>query len=466
MKPAEMHQIILELHAKGQSIREISRNLKISRNAVRRRLRNQVRQREETIAEDADLTLIRRLYTECKGNAIRVHEILEKEYRQEVGYSTLTRLVREARLREPKPRVGAHDFAPGVEMQHDTSPHALDLGDKRLTAQCAAIQLAYSRYTYMQYYPCWTRFEAKCFIADALSFFEGSAVECMVDNSSVLVVSGSGHDAVFAPEMEILGRIYGFEFRAHRVADPKRKGGIERFFHFAEHNFLAGRHFTDWADLNHQSLAWCHEVANGREKRKLGCSPRAAYLVERPHLRGLPRHRPPIYQALVRVVDSAGYITVDTNRYSVPDHLISKRVDVHKGAQDIRVYFSDKLVAEHPRTLPKCRGMITNPKHHRPLTYNQKHSGPPPQLTQLQGQHPLLDQYLTLSKQRIRGRGVLHFRRLLELWRTYPRDAFIAGLEQACHYGLFDLTRLENLILTHVAGDFFKLELDGDEPCY
>ena len=41
--------------------------------------------------------------------------------------------------------------------------------------------------------------------------------------------------------------------------------------------------------------------------------------------------------------------------------------------------------------------------------------------------------------------------------RTYPAGPFIAAIEQALHYGLFDLARLERLIRERVAGDFFDL---------
>jgi hypothetical protein len=53
-------------------------------------------------------------------------------------------------------------------------------------------------------------------------------------------------------------------------------------------------------------------------------------------------------------------------------------------------------------------------------------------------------------------------RRLLELKRTYPSGPFLAAIDQALHFGLFDLQRLETLILKHVAGDFFNLERDAD----
>ena len=56
-----------------------------------------------------------------------------------------------------------------------------------------------------------------------------------------------------------------------------------------------------------------------------------------------------------------------------------------------------------------------------------------------------------------RGRGVLNLRRLLYLQRSYPEEPFIAGIKTAQQYGLYDLARVEKIILKNVAGDFFEL---------
>ena len=48
-------------------------------------------------------------------------------------------------------------------------------------------------------------------------------------------------------------------------------------------------------------------------------------------------------------------------------------------------------------------------------------------------------------------------RRLLALKQSYPAEPFLAAVAQALEYGLFDLARLERLILERVAGDFFDL---------
>jgi hypothetical protein len=73
------------------------------------------------------------------------------------------------------------------------------------------------------------------------------------------------------------------------------------------------------------------------------------------------------------------------------------------------------------------------------------------------GHSERLDCYVIELKKRAAGRGVARLRRLLTLKRTYPQDAFEAAIEQALHYGLYDLGRLEHLILERVAGDFFQL---------
>jgi hypothetical protein len=61
-------------------------------------------------------------------------------------------------------------------------------------------------------------------------------------------------------------------------------------------------------------------------------------------------------------------------------------------------------------------------------------------------------------KNRASGRGVRALRRLLELKRTYPPEAFEKAVRDALHYGLYDLARVEQMILSHVAGDFFAEE--------
>ena len=59
---------------------------------------------------------------------------------------------------------------------------------------------------------------------------------------------------------------------------------------------------------------------------------------------------------------------------------------------------------------------------------------------------------------------VLALRQLLRLVRQYPREPFFAAVREAARYGLYDLDRLERMILRRVQRDFFLLDEEpGDE---
>ncbi len=73
------------------------------------------------------------------------------------------------------------------------------------------------------------------------------------------------------------------------------------------------------------------------------------------------------------------------------------------------------------------------------------------------GKNEELDTYIKNLKERSRGRGVLNLRRLLNLQRTYPNEPFMAGISKALQYGLYDLARLEKIILNNTAGEYFNL---------
>ena len=106
----------------------------------------------------------------------------------------------------------------------------------------------------------------------------------------------------------------------------------------------------------------------------------------------------------------------------------------------------------------------TLPGHH---TVPQRVSRQPSLQAQLlQGEHPVLDRYVSGLAAHLNGRATRALNRLLQIKRSYPPQPFLAAVEQALKFGLFDLSRLETLVLRHVAGDFFALddEIPDDPP--
>jgi hypothetical protein len=101
---------------------------------------------------------------------VRVHEELTASGAQ-LSYPALTAFCRRHGIGQtPVVPVGQYHFEPGVEMQHDTSPHEVEVGGKKYQAQTASAVLCYSRLLFFQINPRFQRFECKVFLPDALRY--------------------------------------------------------------------------------------------------------------------------------------------------------------------------------------------------------------------------------------------------------------------------------------------------------
>jgi len=359
---------ILRLRDEGHGTRSIGRALGISRCAVRRVLEDgtdQVPALDRAEKAEPYRAQILELYPACKGNLVRVHEELLASG-AELSYQALTAFCRRHGIgHEPKEPTGHYEFAPAEEMQHDTSPHTAEIAGRRTPVQTASLALCYSRMLFVQMYPRFTRFECKLFLTDALVYFDGACGCCMIDNTHVVVLSGTGRQMVPVPEMVAFAERFGFEFRAHAIGNANRSARVERPFDFIDNNFLAGRSFADFASLNAEARAWCDRV-NGTHRRHLHASPRELFAAERARLRPLPVYVPPVYMLHQRIVDGEGYVNVRRNRYSVPWKLIGRLVEVRETRDTIEVFDGPRRVAEHRRQTEPLDLRVTAPEHRPP----------------------------------------------------------------------------------------------------
>jgi hypothetical protein len=400
-------------------------------------------------------------YASCKGNLVRVHEEL-KRLGAELSYPALTAFCRKNGIGyEPAKPAGHYDFEPGKEMQHDTSPHFVTICDRRTAAQTASLVFCYSTMLFFQFYPRFTRFECKLFLTDALRFFEGACSRCMIDNTHVVVLSGTGRDMVAVPEMAAFAERFSFEFRAHAVGDANRSAHVERRFHYVENNFLAGRSFTDWHHLNSEAVSWCEQV-NARPSRRLHASPRELFAVERTHLKPLPAYVPDVYMLHQRIVDTEGLVNVRRNRYSAPWQLMGRRVEVREMRDTIEIYDGPRRVACHKKIIEPVATRVIAPEHRPPRSEGLfARRSISPEEERLREQMAEMEGYIALLKKRGRG-GKRDLQRLRRMLSEYPRDALSAALADALHYGMVDLDRLERMVLRRIARDFFVLPRSAD----
>ena len=225
----DVRNAIYQLHQAGMSLREISRRLHVSRNAVRKIVKQQGKfaRQQRSDKKQIDTELLERLYRECDGWIQRIHEKLVEEEGIQIGYSTLTRMLRELGLSRSEPvRCDRVADEPGAEMQHDTTVYRVKLKERWTKLIASLIYLRYSKRRYLKFYRVFNRFAMKCFVHEALMFWGYAAWQCIIDNTNLARLYGAGKHAVIVPEMREFAKRYGFRFVCHEIDHPNRSLGI------------------------------------------------------------------------------------------------------------------------------------------------------------------------------------------------------------------------------------------------
>jgi transposase len=440
---------VYQMHLAGMSRREISRRLGISRTTVRE-IVDQQGVMPQTVRKDKihiDSDLLRRLYRECNGWAERVHERLVEEEKIQLGYSTLTRLLREEGLGGPPAARCDHvPDEPGKEMQHDTSPYRVKLAGRAVNLNASLLYLRFSKRRYLKFYPVFNRFFMKCFLHEALLFWEHAAPWCIIDNTNLARLRGTGSRAVIVPEMVAFAQSYGFQFVCHAIGHANRKAGVERGFWGVETSFLPGRTFESLEDLNRQAFLWATERMDHRPVGKTGLIPAKAFEHERNYLIQLPSQLPPPYWAQERGTDPYGYIAFEGNYYWVPG---TKReeVKVLRYAEHLKIYRQGTLLAEYPLAADGVKNARFSPEGQpapRHLPKHRKH-GSQIEEQRLRAMGPEVAAYVDYA---LRTPGIQRhrfLRELVALSRKVPAAAFVEALTRALRYRVLALESLERI---------------------
>ena len=453
MITADKRKAVFLLHQEGTPIRQISRQLRLSRNAVRRIIA-QSGQMPQNIRRPAlvlDPELLRQLHQECDGYAQRMMEILREKHGIAVKYSTLTRHLRDLGISLPmSQRCERVPDEPGAEMQHDTSPFKVLIGSERLRLQASLLYLRYCKRRYLQFYPVFDRFHMKCFLHLALMHWGYAPPVCVIDNTNLARWRGLGSNAVMVPEMEAFSKAYGFRFLCHAPKHPDRKAGEERSFMTVETNFIPGRTFQSLEDLNRQALEWSTVRLEQRPQGKTGLIPAQAFEYERAFLAQLPRHLPAPYLLLDRTVDEYGYVAVEGNYYEVPG--------CGRGKIQVLRYLYHLVLCQDRRTLIEYAlppwGVKNQPFHapgqkprYRPR--NRKLSSQEEE-KRLRALDPVIGAYVDFI---LGTPGLLRHQFLRRLWTFHQRWStalFLRTIERAHRYHITSLETLERIALLHL----------------
>ncbi|MGH8577805.1 MAG: Mu transposase domain-containing protein, partial [Gammaproteobacteria bacterium] len=211
----------------------------------------------------------------------------------------------------------------------------------------------------------WSRWRFVRFAAD-----EGSAItlgmlaECMEELGGVpkvvlsdrmgclkgAVVAGI---VVPAPDYVRFATHYGFRPDFCEGADPESKGIVENLVGYAKRDLMIPGALAvgDLAGANAAARAWCAEV-NGVAHSEISAVPWQRLTEERELFGALPSLRIRIGRMTQRKVDRLSCIRIGSARYSVPDRLIGRAVEVQVLDGRVRMLDADEIVADHAVVAP------------------------------------------------------------------------------------------------------------------
>lgn len=335
-KPEEASDI-LRLWELGYGTRRIATDLGISRNTVRKYLRDggwrEYRQPKRSCTLDGlDEWLEERMRLH-RGNADVVRQELEKEKGVMLSLRTVERAVSPMRTKmeaEGKATI-RFETPPGRQLQIDFGQvSGVDIGGERETVHLFVATLGWSRRRFAAPFRSETQTSWFEGIERCFRYFEGIPEEVVIDNARSLV---SRHDAV-TREVELNGKFRAFAdywgFRPFACAPyrAQTKGKAERSVGYVKGNCIAGRSFTSWDDLEGHIVRWLSEVADVRINDTTGEAPGTRYIRQERNALKPVDGKPPFLQIreLHRKVHSDGMVEIGTNRYSVPWRLAGRLV--------------------------------------------------------------------------------------------------------------------------------------------
>jgi hypothetical protein len=460
----EKRKVIYYLYSQGMPIRKIARQLRVDRNTVRAVIQLQGDVPNTIRSDKIELSpeLIGRLYRECDGYAQRVHEKLTEEYDIAIGYSTLTGIIRDLALgKREHGRCEQVPDEPGAEMQHDTSDYRVRLADGFVKLIGSLLYFRFSKVRYLKFYRFFNRYTMKCFFHEALMFWKYCAPVCIIDNTSLARLRGTGKNAVIVPEMEQFAKSYGFCFVCHEKGHANRKAGDERGFFTLTTNFFPGREFRDLEDLNRQALDWATLRCMHRPVGKSKLIPAKAFEFEKAYLTRLPELISPPYLEFQRGVDQYGYIAFDGNFYWTPGTR-RPEVKVLRYPDHIKIYHRRELLIEYE--LPPV--MVKNEKFYPPDRPKPRHeprdrknrTGEEEKV--LRSMSQTLDAYLNFAiKEQPGGQKHRFIRKLFRLSRRLSPELLEKAVSRALSYRVTDPDTIYRIAVLQMK------EANYEDPC-
>jgi transposase len=445
-----------------KSIREISRELRVSRKVVRKALRSDKtaftykRKRQPRPQLESHVSQLEALLVEDhkrpkreRLSYIRLYEgLCEKGYAG--GYDSVRRYAKAWRLERAS---GANTvfiplaFAPGEAYQFDWSHETARLGGITCQIKVAHVRLCHSRLFLVRAYPRETQemvFDAH---ERAFRFFGGSCRRGIYDNMRTAV------DAIFTGRQRTFNRRF-LQLCSHPLVEPTacnpgaawEKGQVENQVRTARGRFFTPMpRFETLAALNtwleERCLAWAHSSPHPVQKER---SVWAVFEAEdRPAL--IPYVGPfDGFHEVDVAASRTSLVRHDYNRYSVAACAAGRTVQLRAYADRIAIFLNGEVVGEHSRCFGRHQ-TIYDPWHYLPVLARKPGA--------LRNGEPFRDWPLPLALTQVRHLLAGHAdgdRQFVKILTAVP-DAGLDAVEAACSAALSDGLFSADVVLNWLA---------------
>jgi len=381
---------IKALHDNGNGIstRAISKQLKISRNTVRKYLR----------ADEASITLqqnnparVKRL-DECRDyiihllqnfpklSAVKMLRKLRLQYPSlNASDRTVRRYLRALKqtvtLKQQRYYEPILDMVPGVQCQVDPGElRGILINGIEQTLHFVVFVLSFSRLMYVALSH--KAIDTARFIQmhdEAFRYFGGCPQECVYDQTKLVVLHEQYRELDINPQFLQYATAARFKVKACEGYDPESKGKVEAGVKYVKGNCLYGEVFENKLALEQHVMDWLNTIANVRMHATTGEVPQVRFDAQERDF--MQAYFSPVSvhldgrQRLTRKADKTGLISWKANKYSVP--MAYQRIQVAVCAEEGELIIFDVMTGEDiaRHLLRTGKGQIVkNNNHYRDLS--------------------------------------------------------------------------------------------------
>ena len=442
----------------GRSIRSVSRETGISRNTIKKYLKDSSPPSYHRHSGPVRHKLcdyegrLRDLFNQDSKRPRRERRTAVKLYGQLVSegytgsYSPVQRFVRDLK----RAGLGSGDafiplqFKAGDALQFDWSEEHVVLDGIARKVKVAHFRLCHSRKPFVVAYFGESQEMVLDAFVRALVYYDGVPCRAIIDNPKTMVTYVSrSKDRIFHPRFLALMNHYVMEPVACTPASGWEKGQVEN-----QVQFLRGQLFTpklafdDLESLNAWLYLQCEALGSRPHPEQKDQTIDAMFAAEQAQLRPLGRPFDGYVEKTVRV-RSTCLVQYDSNRYSVPARFAGQHVSLRAYADRIKVIAGQDMIAEHKRHFTRNISHF-EPWHYVPLLERKPGA--------LRDGAPFVDWQLPASMQQIkdhymRGKGGdRDFVDLLLLAQSHGIEVVETACDLAVAQNILRLPAITNLI--------------------